>query len=556
LKEGFTVYRDQEFSADTRSRAVQRISQVRALRAGQFPEDAGPLAHPVRPSAYKEINNFYTATVYQKGAELVRMLATIVGPQHFRAATDRYFERHDGEAAVMEDFVECFEAVTGRDLSQFMLWYAQAGTPYVIVKDEWDAKERTLTLTISQSTPATPGQETKRPVPIPVRIGLLDGQGGDMPLISESGSVSGDVILLTEATTQVVFSGVAEKPVLSLLRKFSAPVIVQHEEDEAAVLHRARHDSDLFNRWQALNTAATDAMVNRYHNTPNADAEAHLIDALGAVAIDTHVEPAFAAQALSLPSEHDVARKIGKEIDAERVHVACHGLVAALGTKLGTAGLDRVAALRESEAQLNDLEQAGVRSLRNTLLALLVSGGVEGAAQYAFEQHQSAETMTDRLAALAMLVRHHTDEDMTQTALAHFMRRHEDHALAIDKWFSVQSTIAGTRGLAAVQSLLDHPLFTLNNPNRARSVLGPFAMASLSAFHQSDGSGYALFADQILAMDAINPQVAARLATALNTWRNFNAQTANHAQSALERIAGTDGLSRDVQEIVDRCLSS
>ncbi|MEM1040577.1 MAG: aminopeptidase N [Pseudomonadota bacterium] len=556
LKEGFTVYRDQEFSADTRSRAVQRIGQVRALRAGQFPEDAGPLAHPVRPSAYKEINNFYTATVYQKGAELVRMLATIVGPQHFRAATDRYFARHDGEAAVMEDFVDCFEAVTGRDLSQFMLWYAQAGTPLVTVKDEWDAKERTLTLTISQSTPATPGQETKEPVPIPVRIGLLDGQGQDMPLISESASVSGDVILLTEKTTQVVFSGVGEKPVLSVLRKFSAPVIVHHEEDDTAVLHRARHDSDLFNRWQALNTAATDAIVYRYEKTDNANAQAHLLDALCAVAIDTDVEPTFAAQALSLPSEHDIARKIGKEIDAGLVHLASHSLISALGTKLGTTALERVAALRASEAHLSDLEQAGVRSLRNTLLALLVAGSVEGAAQIAFEQHQSAQTMTDRLAALSMLVRHHTDEDMTQTALAHFMQRHENHALAIDKWFSVQSTIPGARGLAAVKLLLDHPLFTLNNPNRARSVLGPFAMANLSAFHQADGSGYGLFTDQILAMDAINPQVAARLATAFNTWRNFNAQTASHARSALEQIAQADGLSRDVQEIVDRCLTA
>ncbi|MEO1399410.1 MAG: DUF3458 domain-containing protein, partial [Pseudomonadota bacterium] len=355
LKEGFTVYRDQEFSADTRSKAVQRIGQVRGLKAGQFPEDAGPLAHPVRPSAYKEINNFYTATVYQKGAELVRMLATIVGPKQFRAATDLYFKRHDGQAAVMEDFVRCFEEVAGRDLTQFMRWYAQAGTPKVSVRKEWNAHGGTLTLTFRQSTPATPGQSEKLPVPIPIRLGLLNAAGEDMPLTSESAAITDDVVLLTEESTRVVFSGLAERPVLSLLRRFSAPVMIEHSEDSAAVVHRARHDSDLFNRWQALNGAVSTAVGDRYAGEQHSETEARLVDALTSVAFDTSIENAFTAQALSLPSEHDIARMIGKDIDADAVHSASHGFATAVGAALGDAGLRRVAELRAAEAGMDDL---------------------------------------------------------------------------------------------------------------------------------------------------------------------------------------------------------
>jgi len=565
LKEGFTVYRDQEFSADTRSRAVQRIAQVRTLRAGQFPEDAGPLAHPVRPAAYKEINNFYTATVYQKGAELVRMLATIVGPKQFRASTDLYFERHDGEAAAMEDFVRCFEDATGRDFSQFMRWYAQAGTPTVQVEEDWNEDEGQLDLTLRQTTPPTPEQTDKLPVPIPIRLGLLDSAGDSMPIVSKSDALTSDFILLKDEQTQITFSDLSEKPVLSLLRGFSAPVILNHKEPTAAILHRAKHDSDLFNRWQAMNTAVTNAIAARYSEAAKETSEAcdvdkELIETLCAMAFDETLEPAFAAQALSLPSEHDIARIVGSEIDADKVHLAHGGFARELGQVLTdsgqSVGLARLEELQALEVNMSELEATGARSLRNTLLSLLVGADAPGALEAAANQQQSAQTMTDRLAALSTLVRHHPNSPASEQALASFADRHANDALAIDKWFSVQATIPGADGLNVVSGLLVHPQFTLNNPNRARSVLGPFAMGNLSAFHRADGSGYVLFADQILAMDAINPQVAARLTTAMNTWRQFNSETASHAQVNLQRIAAHSGLSRDVQEIVDRCLSA
>ncbi|MEL6921974.1 MAG: aminopeptidase N, partial [Pseudomonadota bacterium] len=554
LKEGFTVYRDQEFSADMRSRPVQRIDQVRALKAGQFSEDAGPLAHPVRPGAYKEINNFYTATVYQKGAELVRMLATIVGPKTFRAATDLYFERHDGEAAVMEDFVHCFEEAAERDFSQFMHWYEQAGTPTVSVEERFDAAANTLTLTLSQSTPATPGQSEKQPVPIPIRLGLLSSSGEDLDLKTDAAAVSNDVILLDQDQMDVVFEGLSEKPTVSLLRGFSAPVNIVHSQPQSEQLHLARHDSDLFNRWQALNTLVSDAMVARYHGRDNADDESAVVETLSNIVFDDTLEPAFSAQALSLPTDGLLVDLIAKDVDAERIHRATSGFKQRVGETIGERGLGIVAVARRGLDAKDDLTAAGIRSFSNAVLSLLVASRVDGAVAAAFEQHQTAATMTDRHAALLMLARAE-DATFSQRAIDAFFERHKDNALALDKWFSAQSIIPGAAGLKRVEALLQHPHYTLSNPNRARSVLALFAMANPSAFHQKDGSGYRLFGEQVLRLDGTNPQLAARLMTAMNKWRAFEPDTAAHAKTMLEGMASTDGLSRDVSEIVERCLA-
>ena len=553
LKEGLTVYRDQEFSADQRSRAVQRIQQVRTLRAGQFPEDAGPLAHPVRPHKYREINNFYTATVYQKGAELVRMLATLVGPEIYRRATDLYFERCDGEAAQVEDFLTCFADASGLALTQFALWYEQAGTPTVKTKEDYNEQAQRYTLTLSQQTPATPNQDTKQPVVIPIRFGLLSPDGKEMPVETESSLVRDNVIVFDKEAASVAFEGVTQKPSASLLRSFSAPVILRQDEHDEAVLLRAQHDSDPYNRWSALNGLLLRRLTDCAKLAERGEAvlDATILESLRTSAFDLKLDPAFRAQVLTLPSDQDIARELGKNVDPDAVVGTRQRAHIEICKTFGDEGFANIRTLTNLDGES---DHAGTRALKNALLVAMLSTGSDEAISIALEQFHNATNMTDRLGALTALLASKDDDTQVVDALNAYYREFEHEPLAIDKWFSLQATIAGERGLERVGALLRHEAFTLQNPNRARSLLGVFTMRNLSAFHQADGFGYELFAEQVLAIDKFNPQLAARLLTSMNNWRTLEPGRREKAQAVLSDIAATTGLSRDTSEIVDRCL--
>ncbi|MFD0915843.1 aminopeptidase N [Pseudahrensia aquimaris] len=556
LKEGLTVYRDQEFSADQRSRAVQRIQQVRWLKSGQFPEDAGPLAHPVRPSAYKEINNFYTATVYQKGAELVRMIATLIGPEAYRAGTDLYFERHDGEAAVVEDFLKCFEDAAGVDLSQFARWYEQAGTPNVDVEEEWDAGSCKYTLVLRQHTPPTPGQQSKKLVPIPVRFGLMGSDGSDIEPRTRSSAVKDDVIVLTRRETKVTFTGLKTKPTPSLLRGFSAPVKLNFAETQASRLFRAEHDSDLFNRWEALDgyglSLLSDDATGGSSFTEK-DREAFVL-ALCKTALDDSIEPQFRANALSLPNEMAVARNIGKNVDPAIVQQSRSALLKSIGRQLGKRGLDLMTKL-DTDPNADDLAASGERALKYSLLPFLLVSGVEGAHNLAQSQFVQAKTMTDRMGALSAIVHFSGDEVMSEQCLEAFYDRYEDNDLVLNTWFTLQAMVPNAAGLERFERLLDHPKFSLNNPNRARSLLGPFAANNPTAFYANGAKGATLFAQQIMTLDDKNPQIAARLLTVISSYRVFKAPISDAVTEALRTIRAKEPLSIDVQEIVDSLLS-
>ncbi len=558
LKEGLTVYRDQEFSSDQRSRPVQRIQQVRGLKGGQFSEDAGPLAHSVRPQAYKEINNFYTATVYQKGAELVRMLATLVGPEAYRAGTDRYLRDNDGRAAVVEDWLAAFEGSKGIDLQLFSRWYGQAGTPQLNVQEKFDRRKKTLTLSFQQSVPSTPGQARKRVVPIPVRFGFISKSGEPVTLISQSPAVRDDVIVVDKKRMSVIFKEVAQKPVVSLLRGFSAPISLNFKQTAANRLLRAAHDPDLYNRWEALNGYAIDLLVKNSKSkaTNIREVDAKFVDAIVHTAFDDGLDPALRAQVLTLPSVQDIARELGRNVDPDVIFEARKAVLTALGKALGEEGVNRLERLKRATGRAADANRAGaLRALKNALLPLLVQAKQKGALEFCEKQFRNARNMSDRMAALTTLVFNQSDAKKSKSALDHFYKRFHDNHLVIDKWFSVQAMLPGARGLNRIKQLTRHEAFTLNNPNRARSLLAPFANANMTAFHRPDGTGYEFFADQVLALDEFNPQIAARLLTLLNNWRMFDAKRSGKAKKALQRIAASDGLSRDLQEIVDRTIS-
>ncbi len=553
LKEGLTVYRDQEFSADQLSQTVQRIQQVRTLQAGQFQEDSGPLSHPVRPGKYREINNFYTATVYQKGAELVRMLATLVGPEKYREATDLYFERHDGEAATVEDFIACFADTGGLDLSQFALWYDQAGTPVVTVKESYDNQNNRYSLTLSQDTPPTPDQETKQPMVIPIRFGLLGTDGSDINPMTDSDSVRGDCIILDRQEITVRFEHVKERPVASLLRGFSAPVILRQDEPEEAALLRAQHDPDSYNRWSSLNSILLRRLSEaaRLDECPEQVLRGPVLEAIHSSVLDGTADSALKAQILKPPSDADVAREIATNVDPDRVLTVRQRAILEISESLADEGLSL---FRTLSRQIGGKDTAGDRALKNMLLMVLLAQHSEPIVHLALDQFRRAANMTDRLGALNALLTWVPERGDVDEAVEEYRDEFREHPLAIDKWFAMQAVLPGAVGLDRVSQLIDHPDFTLNNPNRARSLLAPFAMGNLSAFHQPSGAGYELFAQQVLAIDESNPQLAARLLTSMNSWRSLEPGRRARIRRTLSSIAETTGLSRDTSEIVDRCL--
>jgi|tagenome__1003787_1003787.scaffolds.fasta_scaffold20973939_2 aminopeptidase N len=557
LKEGLTVFRDQEFSAETRSRPVERISDVRGLRAHQFEEDAGPLAHPVRSSAYREINNFYTATVYEKGAEVVRMLTTLLGPEKFREGMDVYFNRHDGEAATVEQFVQCFADVSGADLRQFMLWYSQAGTPEVVVSTTFDERAKTFRLELAQTVPATPGQPSKEPMVIPLAMGLLGTDGGDLPLKFSNGRPpERNVLILRQSAETFVFCDIAERPVLSLNRGFSAPVKLNANVSAADLQFLAAHDTDAFNRWDALQKLSTTVLVENVsllRGGASGRTDEGVLTAFQAVLTHRGHDPAFVALMLTVPTEADIAREIGHDVDPDFIFAARVALRRALGARLSPELFDHYRRLSESGPYRPDAESAGRRALRSTCLDLLAASGGDDALDMAAQQYERADNMTDRMAALSTLCMH--DKRRRAGALDDFYARYADEPLIIDKWFTLQAAIPEPETLDRVKALTGHRAFSFSNPNRVRALIHCFAMANQKEFNRADGAGYNFIADIVLALDAKNPQLAARLLATFKSWRGLEPTRRALAEAALRRVAAIAALSRDVSDIVGRTLA-
>jgi len=553
LKEGLTVFRDQEFSSDERSRPVHRIAEVKTLRARQFLEDSSPLSHPVRPSQYREINNFYTATVYEKGAEIVRMLKTIIGDEDFRRGMDLYYDRCDGTAATVEDFLKAFADVTGRDLSHFSRWYAQSGTPRVTVHGRYDEEARTYRLDFKQQTPPTPGQPTKEPMVIPVALGLVSQDGRAMDVTCDRVNGRG-VFLLEKAEDSITFRGVDSRPVPSVFRGFSAPVKVSLDLSNEDLLVLLRHDTDAFNRWQAAQTVAMRTLVSLSTGASVSEEEINSLSAAFDAFMNTEAlsDPAFAALVVTLPSEADIAQEIGKDVDPDAIHRARKDLRRNLGQSCFKRLTDLYLSLTEKDTYSPDAASAGRRALRNAALDLLAAADQQAGEQLASEQFETATNMTDRLASLSVLM---TIPGMVrENAIASFEERYRNEPLVLDKWFTLQAAIPEDTTLDRVKRLMEHPAFSMNNPNRVRSLIGSFAMLNQMQFNRRDGAGYALLASIVLRADELNPQLAARLLTAFSTWKMMESIRRSHARRALQSIAQKPNLSRDVGDIVNRSL--
>jgi len=556
LKEGLTVFRDQEFSADQRSRAVERISDVRGLRSHQFVEDAGPLAHPVRPELYHEINNFYTSTVYEKGAEVVRMIKALIGPALFRKGMDLYFTRHDGQAATVEQFMQCFADVSKRDMAQFMRWYSQAGTPDIKVAPHYDSRARTYRLDITQTISPTPGQPNKEPMAIPLAVGLVGNSGGDLSLTLEGRLLERGVLELTRPSHSFLFTDIAERPIPSLNRGFSAPVrlALSIEPDDLRFL--AAHDSDPFNRWQAVQTLAMTllkANVGALRAGEPVREDVGLMAALGAILNDAKLEPAFIALTLAPPSEADIAREIGHDVDPDAVFTTRRRLRAAIGARHGAVLADTHRRMITPGPYRPDAQSAGRRALKNMCLDLLAMTEASDAITRAKSQYDSADNMTDRMAALETLALH--DRPERAAALDDFYARYADDPLIIDKWLALQAAIPEPATLDRVRALTKHPAFSVANPNRVRALIGSFAQVNHTQFNRPDGAGYGFVADFVLALDPKNPQVAARLMGAFRSWRALEATRRQRAEAVLRRVAAVPVLSRDVHDIVGRMLA-
>jgi aminopeptidase N len=552
LKEGLTVFREQQFSADMNSAPLKRIEDVSLLRRTQFPEDAGPLAHPVRPAEYREINNFYTATVYEKGSELVRMLAGRLGQDGFRRGMDLYFDRHDGHAATLEDFLAALGDANQIDLKPYLAWYAQSGTPRLHAKGEYDATRREYSLTLSQQTRATQGQPEKVSLPIPVKLALFDQQGHMLPLHLDGQTVETEkVVVLDKASQRLVFRDVPSHPVPSLLRGFSAPVVLECDYTPAELALLLAHDIDGFNRWEAGQQLATLAF-DSLHGAGESAACKAWCDALAASFENPVIDDALLADLLTPPGEIEFADR-QSEVDPARIHAQRQQLQRHLAQRLGTqALLSRYHALSAHAGQQLDATSQAKRRLKRRVLELLALVDAEQAHALAARQYEAANGMTDRLAALGVLVRDRAPQAIK--ALADFRQRYADNPLALDKWFAEQAKVPGEPALASVMQLEGDPAFTLKNPNRARSLLGTFASANPSGFHRADGAGYRLFAERLAELDALNPQIAARLATAFNGWQRLEPVRREAAHTALEGLARREGLSRNLSEIIGNVL--
>ncbi len=554
LKEGLTVFRDQEFSSDLRSRAVKRIADVKTLRARQFPEDGGPLAHPPRPNAYIEINNFYTPTVYEKGAEICRMMKTLIGDVTFRKAMDIYFDRHDGEAATVEDFVACMADASGRDMTQFFKWYEQAGTPRVDVSTAYDAKAQSFEMTLTQTTSPTPGQTEKQALHIPLRLGLIGADGEDMVLdLDGVGKLNTPLIELTTNTQTFRFRNVTKRPVLSLNRGFSAPVIVRSDQTTDEQLFLMGRDRDTFNRWEAGQSLGKDLIISRLNSSDDLSETMGAIGgyaaALKTILGDKNLDAAFKALMLGLPTEADIAATLVSDIDTDMVLQARDFVRSQLGRRLRDTLLGIWNDTKEPGDYLPNPEGTGRRSLRYAVLGLLAAGIPDMTIDLIQRELASASNMTAEVGALTAMLS--IDAPETQQALDAFYGRHKADHLLVDKWFALNSYVGSA---AHIEKLMRHPDFRLTTPNRVYALIGGFTSTNLSGFHSADGEGYRIVAETILKLDAINPQVAARMATGFRSWRMMNEVRRSAAANQLQRIVDTPHLSRDCFEIVSRTL--
>ncbi len=556
LKEGFTVFRDSQFSADMGSPTVKRIEDVTLLRTAQFAEDAGPMAHPIRPASYMEITNFYTLTIYEKGAEVVRMLHNLLGSEMFRKGSDLYFERHDGQAVTTDDFVRAMEDASGRDLAQFRLWYEQAGTPIVTVEDDYDEANGVYRLTIKQAIPDTPGQTHKKPQHIPFAVGLLNSAGESLPLnlsADEQGGPVDRVLELSESEHCVEFHGLSERPVPSLLRDFSAPVRVRYPWTREQLLFLMSHDPDGFNRWDAGQRLAVDVIQSLLGAAKDASVEPRLIEAYRHLLNDAELDQALVAKMLLLPSEAYLV-ELSDQADVPAIHAAREQVLKCLAHALR----DELLACYQRNLDRGDYqlssEAIARRSLRNIALGWLLHIDDEQALTLALEQLETADNMTDRLGALRALVNSGFAAERDR-ALDDFYQRFSDDPQVVELWFSVQASSGQAGQLPQIQQLLQHPAFDWKNPNKVRSVVGLFAGQNLAAFHNPDGSGYQFLSEQVCRLDDSNPQIAARLVSPLTRWRKFAPLYSDQMKAALERIRDKSELSRDVYEVVHKSLA-
>ncbi|ODB85457.1 aminopeptidase N [Candidatus Thiodiazotropha endoloripes] len=557
LKEGLTVFRDQEFSADMGSRGVKRIEDVRLLRSHQFAEDAGPMAHPVRPESYIEINNFYTVTVYEKGAEVVRMQANLLGAETYRKATDLYFERHDGEAVTTDDFVRCMEDASERDLSQFRLWYSQSGTPQVRVSTSYDEQQGILEITFSQTTPETPGQKQKQPFHIPIALALLDSQGESLPLktsAAAAGASREQVLELTEATQTFAFHDLVQQPVPSILRGFSAPVKLEYDYSDDQLMFLMARESDDFNRWDAAQTLARRTLLKLVaacqQGLPLA-LPGGFVEAYRLALTDQQADKALLSELLSLPSESNIGDQM-TQVDVEAVHQARQWLKRALAEALRD---DFAAVYEQNQSDAYEITSAsiGQRRLKNLALNYLMSLEAPQIDRLCMAQFETADNMTDVMAALHGLVNRDIPE--RDRALSDFEAKWRKDPLVMDKWFAVQagSNLPGT--LSGVKALMEHPAFSIRNPNKVRSLIGAFCSTNLFAFHASDGSGYEFLTDQVITLDTLNPQIAARLLRIMSRWRRYDESRQQLMRKAFERVLAQTDISKDVFEIASKSVA-
>jgi len=557
LKEGFTVFRDQEFTGDRTSKAVKRIEDVNMLRTRQFAEDAGPLAHPIRPDAYIEINNFYTLTVYEKGAEVVRMIHTLVGPEGFRKGSDLYFERHDGQAVTCDDFVSAMEAANGIDLSQFRRWYSQAGTPALTVQQHYDPSAQTLTLTLSQNCPPTPGQAVKEPLHIPVTVGLLNKDGSIAPCKLQSNDEACDEVILqlTQPEQTFIFEGLSAQPVVSILRGFSAPVKLTMERslDELAFL--LSYDSDTFNRWEAGQQLAGQIITGLIADVQNGR-ELHvnpiMVTAFKQVLEQPWDDLSYCSLLLNLPSETYLAEQM-QIVDVEAIHAAREFVTLTLAEQLQPQFQALYRNNHRDESGKFDAGAIGRRRIKNTCLSYLSKLESKDIYQLSQQQFNSAKNMTDQISALSVIV--NSPHPAKQQCLDSFYRQWQAEALVIDKWFMLQASSSMPDTFATVQALMQHPAFDLKNPNRVRSLIGAFSQSNPLHFHAANGQGYQFLADRIIALNTLNPQVASRMTGALTAWRRYDEGRQALMKAQLERIMTTESISKDVYEVASKSLA-
>ena len=562
LKEGFTVFRDSEFSADMNSRTVKRIQDVAFLRTHQFAEDAGPMAHAVRPDSFIEISNFYTLTVYEKGSEVVRMIHTLLGAEGFRKGSDLYFERHDGQAVTCDDFIKAMEDANGADLSQFKRWYSQAGTPRLAVSEHYDAQQKTYSLTFAQSCPATPDKVEKLPFVIPVELGLLNAQGAEIALqLAGETATSGTsrVLSVTEAEQTFTFIGVNQKPLPSLLRGFSAPVKLSFAYSRDQLMFLMQHDTDGFNRWDAgqqLSVQVLQELIAQYQRGEVLLMDQRLVEALRSVLGNPELDQAMVAEMLSLPGEAYLT-EISDVADVDAIHIAREFARKQLADSLFEGLWARYQANRavsKVTPYLAEAEHFARRALQNIALSYLMLTGKPDVLAAALEQFEHSDNMTERLTALAVLINSPFEAEKA-AALASFAEQFKDNPLVMDQWFSVQAGSTQPGGLQRVRELMEHPAFNIKNPNKVRALVGAFAGQNLINFHAADGSGYRFLADLVIQLNAFNPQIASRQLAPLTRWRKYDSARQALMKAELERIRNSGELSSDVFEVVSKSLA-